>query len=528
MAASQIASALGALGTTGTKDRGKGAFADSSNSKNSSEADFGAALAGILLALAGVRHDSAGSMSASSPSGLSSAQDSPAPTAVSGAGAAVSAEAGSASGKSHADTRSYGTDSLATASAGGFQTFALLAGADSSVSASAKMDAQSVGASGANTAVSDTYQGAANDAYQGSAKSAAQGAVAPSAGFYTDAPASIATAHGAALNSRTNQESSGAAGVSVSTSNALNIAPPASALTASPSGAAPAPNRTAEKLASAVAPGPAPLPENPAPPATSRPLPKEEFPSSGEPGGAQAGNPRVATPTPAAGKQSASNGEKAPPSASAKPAAGTINAGDSGANAAPETSVSSASSAVANQGAASVSAKGEAASKSAPESAHNQGSTSDPAASSAHRDPINTVFANSASAPEESAAAHAPAPAAPLARIANYAPDPQQGRVVNLQVTLGDGNNAQATIRETSGAVDVKIVASDAGSAQRIAGEMDTLRNALGAAGLKLRAAQVNYRNDSERRGRDGYPPRQARPANRGSGEIFTVNEVNE
>ena len=522
MAASQIASALGALGTTGAKDSGKGALADSSNSKSSSETDFGAALAGVLFALAGVRHDSAGSMSASSPSGLSSAQDSPAPMDVSGANAA------SAAGKSHAHTRSHGADSLATAGAGGFQTFALLAGADSSVSANAKMDAQSVGASGANTAVSDTYQGAANDACQGSAKSAAQGAVAPSAGFYTDAPASIATANGAALNSRTNEESSGAAAVSVSTSNALNIAPSASALTASPSGDAPAPNRAAEKLAPVVAPGPAPLPVNPAPPATSRPLPKEAFPSNGASGGAGAGDPRVAAPTPAAGKQSASNGEKALPSASAKPAAGTVNAGDPGANAAPETSASSASSAVADPGAASVPGKGEAASRPAPESANNQGSTSDPAASSSHRDPINTVFANSASAPEESAAAHAPAPAAPLARIANYAPGAQQGRVANLQVTLGDGNNAQATIRETSGAVDVKIVASDAGSAQRIAGEMDTLRNALGAAGLKLRAAQVNYRDDSERRGRDGYPPRRARPENPGSGEIFTVNEVNE
>jgi hypothetical protein len=523
MAASQIASALGALPTTGAKAPGKGESANSSNSKSSSETDFGAALAGILFALAGVSHDPVRPAGASS-----SPQDSPAPAAFCGAGAATSDGAASADGKPQAHKRSHGADSLARAGACGFPSFALFAGPDFPADASAQADAQSVSAARVNPAVSDAYQGAANDACQGLAKSAAQGGIVSSASFYTDAATSIATADGAALNPPANAESFEAAGVSVSTGAGVNVVPSASALTAGPPGAAPAPDRTLETLAPTAAPGSAALSVNPALPAPARPLPGEEFPSNDAGGGADAGNPRVVARPPTGAKQSATDGGKSSPTAIAKPATVTLNAGDPGANAAPETSPSTVPSAVADQEASSVPGKGEAASRPAPEGAHVQGSTSQPPASSTRRDPLNTIFANPASAPEDSAAAHAPAPAAPPARVANYVPDPQQARVANLQVTLGEGHNAQATIRETSGAVDVKIVAPDAGSAQRIAGEMDTLRNALGAAGLKLRAAQVNYRDDSQRRGRDGYPLRQARSANHGSGEIFTVNEVNE
>jgi hypothetical protein len=100
-------------------------------------------------------------------------------------------------------------------------------------------------------------------------------------------------------------------------------------------------------------------------------------------------------------------------------------------------------------------------------------------------------------------------------------------RVANIQVQLAEGHSAQATVSERSGNYSVKIVTSSSASAQRIASEVDTMRQNLDAAGLRLAHSDVSYR-DPDRRGRE-QPDlvRPNHPQRDGETEsIFTLSEV--
>lgn len=480
MAASQVASALGKLGTVGANDVDASASGESSHLKSASASDFGAALAGVLFALAGGVNPAATNPALAGAATAATNQD--APRAVSAVSAAPIPEIG----RPQVRMRGHGVDPLASTSSIGLQPFSLLDGGGPSGSAKPATNGQSAGAS------------------------MADGAAA------LDAAGRTVVALVNAISGSVAQVKEGE--TSVTQTTAVNIV--SSALSnGAPTelSAAPEVSGALQSLAKTV------------------PSPKQPFASENRDGQLAASGVWQSigganTQVPVANLHSGAGDGKTAPGGSAKPSSALANKSDSG-EVATESFIKTAQvgfpKAAASQGEADPSAKTETALKPVPESAHNGYSVNDPATSpSAHREPINTVFTNSSSAPEESAPSNGPVPAAPTAHVTGYPPEIQQGRVANLQVTLGEGHNAQATIRETSGAVDVKIVAPDQGSAQRIAGEMDTLRNALGGAGLRLRAAQVNYRNDSEHRGQSEYFSRQSKPQDRNSGEIFTVEEV--
>ena len=143
-----------------------------------------------------------------------------------------------------------------------------------------------------------------------------------------------------------------------------------------------------------------------------------------------------------------------------------------------------------------------------------------------------TVSAESANSTQsaladETAAAHAPVAVATRQTQATQPAPP--ARIANLKVELGDGQSAQATVRERSGAVEVKIVAGTTSVAQRIVHEVEGLRNALDSAGLRLARAEVSYQQPHGERRHDEQNPYRGRPAQAPTGtEVFAVSEVNE
>jgi flagellar hook-length control protein FliK len=76
------------------------------------------------------------------------------------------------------------------------------------------------------------------------------------------------------------------------------------------------------------------------------------------------------------------------------------------------------------------------------------------------------------------------------------------GLSANLRVELADGQTAQATIREQAGSISVKIVTPTAQSALRVSGEIDSLRQNLDAAGVRLGNTEVSYQQ-GDRGGRN-------------------------
>lgn len=157
---------------------------------------------------------------------------------------------------------------------------------------------------------------------------------------------------------------------------------------------------------------------------------------------------------------------------------------------------------------------------------HNKGTT-DLARPLNRQNALQLPSTGSASQPEQTT--RAAAALAPTAPRADYPAQFHPGKLASLNVALAEGHTAHATIREKSGSIDVKIIAPDASAAQRISGEMDTLRSALNGAGLKLRAAQVNYRSDSHRgEGQRRNFSHQRNSGNRDSKAIFSVQEVRE
>jgi hypothetical protein len=102
----------------------------------------------------------------------------------------------------------------------------------------------------------------------------------------------------------------------------------------------------------------------------------------------------------------------------------------------------------------------------------------------------------------------------------------ESGRAANLTVQLSDGQTARAIIRERDGAVDVKIVTSNSATAERVSGEIDSMRQNFDAAGLRLGHSEVSYQNGrgDSGRGREQYQ-RQSQ-AEQSSNEVFTLSEV--
>ena len=102
----------------------------------------------------------------------------------------------------------------------------------------------------------------------------------------------------------------------------------------------------------------------------------------------------------------------------------------------------------------------------------------------------------------------------------------ESGRTANLTVQLGDGQTAHATIREREGSVDVKIVTSSSATAERMSGELDSMRQNFDAAGLRLGHSEVSYQNGrgDSGRGREQYQ-RQSQ-ADQSTNDVFTLSEV--
>ena len=118
------------------------------------------------------------------------------------------------------------------------------------------------------------------------------------------------------------------------------------------------------------------------------------------------------------------------------------------------------------------------------------------------------------------------ASAAPTLRtIATPAPG---AKIANLRIDLAAGQTTHATVRERSGAVDVRIVAADQQSAQLIGSEIPSLRRALDAAGMQLKTADVQRQGGGERRQdeRQQQPERRWRSGQSGDGSIFAIEEV--
>ena len=130
--------------------------------------------------------------------------------------------------------------------------------------------------------------------------------------------------------------------------------------------------------------------------------------------------------------------------------------------------------------------------------------------------------------------AHAPAPApavAPIRLTPEVAGASESSRSVNLTIQLESGQTAQASVRERAGAVDVRISTPTAASAQRVSGEIDSLRQNLDAAGIRLGHAEVSYQpgsgagQDRGSNNRETYQPPAAK-LSVNSKEVFVMNEV--
>jgi hypothetical protein len=124
-------------------------------------------------------------------------------------------------------------------------------------------------------------------------------------------------------------------------------------------------------------------------------------------------------------------------------------------------------------------------------------------------------------------------PAAPVQASAPVRPPHEAGspseamRSATLKVELGDGKFTQATVRERSGSVEVRIVAPNQLAEQRISAEIVGLKYALDNAGLRLARAEVSYQSDGRGGRDDANSDRDAQRQQAKKNEIFILNEVN-
>jgi hypothetical protein len=112
--------------------------------------------------------------------------------------------------------------------------------------------------------------------------------------------------------------------------------------------------------------------------------------------------------------------------------------------------------------------------------------------------------------------------------LRTFATPASDARIANLRIDLASGQSTQATVREHSGAVDVKIVTSSQQSAQAIGSELPALRRALDAAGVQLKAADVSHQGDGQR-GHNGQQQENQSPHSQsGDSTTFAIEEVNQ
>jgi hypothetical protein len=99
--------------------------------------------------------------------------------------------------------------------------------------------------------------------------------------------------------------------------------------------------------------------------------------------------------------------------------------------------------------------------------------------------------------------------------------------VARLEVELQTGSSIRASVRERSGAVELRVSTNDSRVAQELTGEIDKLRNSLDMSGLKLESAAVDYRDDRSERRQNGDPePNVAkRDQSDDSRQVFTLQE---
>lgn len=118
---------------------------------------------------------------------------------------------------------------------------------------------------------------------------------------------------------------------------------------------------------------------------------------------------------------------------------------------------------------------------------------------------------------------------APIRLVQEVTPAIEPVRVASLKVELANGELAQATVRERAGSIEVKIVTPTSASAQRVSGEIDTMRQNLDAAGMRLGQTEVSYQPGGNG-GRGGNrDQRQAQQESSTKDEqIFSMGEVTE
>jgi hypothetical protein len=102
-------------------------------------------------------------------------------------------------------------------------------------------------------------------------------------------------------------------------------------------------------------------------------------------------------------------------------------------------------------------------------------------------------------------------------------------RVASLKVELANGELAQATVRERAGSIEVKIVTPTSASAQRVSGEIDTMRQNLDAAGMRLGQTEVSYQpGGNGGRGGDRDQRQTQQESSTKDEQIFSIGEVTE
>ena len=139
---------------------------------------------------------------------------------------------------------------------------------------------------------------------------------------------------------------------------------------------------------------------------------------------------------------------------------------------------------------------------------------------------LNMASANSTASPEPMTTGHGIDPA-PIRQLQGLGQQIETARVAELKVQLADGQTAHATVRERAGSIEVKIVTSTNGSAQRISGEIDTMRQNLDAAGLRLGHSEVSYQQGNKGGRNSQEYMREPQTNERGDNEeTFTLSEV--
>ncbi len=143
--------------------------------------------------------------------------------------------------------------------------------------------------------------------------------------------------------------------------------------------------------------------------------------------------------------------------------------------------------------------------------------------------PHLSIGSDRATASQRSEVAGGTTESAPIRQPQDLRTQLEGARVADVTVQLADGQTAHATVRERAGSIEVKIVTSSDASAQRVSSEVDTMRQNLDAAGLRLGQAEVSYQqNDTGRRDGQGQEPRPPQDAPNKDGSIFTLSEVAE